>query len=65
MNAYTKGLQTISNNVANLNTSGFKANSTNFTDLFSTGGGGLTFTSNSQSAQFGNGVKFADFEAQL
>jgi flagellar hook protein FlgE len=60
MNAYTKGLQTISNNVANLNTSGFKANSTNFTDLFSTGGGGLTFTSNSQGAQFGNGVKFAD-----
>jgi flagellar hook protein FlgE len=60
MNAYTQGLQTISNNVANLNTAGFKASSATFTDLFSYGGGGLTFTSNSSGAQAGNGVRFAD-----
>jgi len=60
MNAYTQGLQTISNNVANLNTSGFKASSATFTDLFSYGGGGLTFTPNSQGSQAGSGVRFAD-----
>ena len=32
MNAYSKGLQTISNNVANLNTSGFKSTAVSFTD---------------------------------
>lgn len=60
MNAYTQGLQTISNNVANLNTAGFKSSSATFTDLFSYGGGGLTFTSNSNGAQAGNGVRFAE-----
>jgi flagellar hook protein FlgE len=59
MNAFSQGLQTISNNVANLNTSGFKASSATFTDLFSYGGGGLTFTSNSQGSQAGSGVRFA------
>ncbi len=39
MNAYSKGLQTISNNVANLNSNGFKQTSLVFTDLFSAGGG--------------------------
>jgi flagellar hook protein FlgE len=59
MNAFSQGLQTISNNVANLNTSGFKASSATFTDLFSFGGGGLTFTSNSNGSQAGSGVRFA------
>jgi flagellar hook protein FlgE len=60
LNAYTKGLQTISNNVANLNTSGFKAASVRFTDVFSTGGGGLTFSSGTSGNQAGGGVRMAD-----
>ena len=58
MNAYSKGLQTISNNVANLNTPGFKGSSATFSDLFSYGGGGLTFSSGASTGQAGNGVKF-------
>lgn len=60
MNAYSKGLQTISNNVANLNTLGFKATSVSFTDLFSYGGGGLTYTGGTGGQQTGSGVRFAD-----
>ena len=41
LSAYSKGLQTISNNVTNLNTPGFKATSFNFADSFSFGGLGL------------------------
>jgi flagellar hook protein FlgE len=59
MNAFSEGLQTISNNIANLNTAGYKASTTMFTDLFSSGGGGLTFTSNGDGAQSGSGVRFA------
>lgn len=49
MNAYSKGLQTIGNNVANLNSAGFKATWTNFTDAFSFGGDGMS----------GSGVRYA------
>ncbi len=56
MNAYSKGLQTISNNVANLNTAGFKSTSVQFTDLFSSGGG----LSYSGSASSGQGVRVAN-----
>ena len=58
MKAYSKGLQTISNNVANLNTPGFKTSTINFTDVFSSGGGGLTFFSGMESQQAGNGVRY-------
>jgi len=58
MNAFSKGLQTISNNVANLNTPGFKTSSATFNDMFSYGGGGLTFSSQTSSEQAGNGVRF-------
>ncbi|WP_175735268.1 flagellar hook protein FlgE [Burkholderia ambifaria] len=34
LNAYSKGLQTISNNVANLNTAGFKTSTPQFADLY-------------------------------
>lgn len=57
MNAYSKGLQTISNNVANLNTSGFKSTSVQFADLFSSGGGGLSY---SGSVSSGQGVRIAN-----
>jgi flagellar hook protein FlgE len=60
MNAYTKGLQTISNNVANLNTPGYKATSVNFTDVFNNGGGGLTFSGGAEGQQLGNGVRFGN-----
>jgi flagellar hook protein FlgE len=60
MNAYSRGLQTISNNVANLNSPGFKATATNFSDVFSYGGGGLTFFSSAADARAGNGVRFSE-----
>lgn len=60
LNAYTKGLQTISNNVANLNTTGFKAASVRFTDVFSSGGGGLSFSSGTHADQAGGGVRMAE-----
>lgn len=58
MNAYSKGLQTISNNVSNLNTAGFKSTSVSFTDLFSYGGGGLSYTGTS-AEKSGSGVRIA------
>jgi len=57
MNAYSKGLQMISNNVANLNTAGFKSNTVTFTDLFSLGGGGLNFSGGSNAEKTGSGVR--------
>jgi flagellar hook protein FlgE len=60
MNAYSRGLQTISNNVANLNSPGFKSNTVNFGDIFNYGGGGLTFFDGLNRSSRGNGVSFAD-----
>ncbi|WP_157215375.1 flagellar basal-body rod protein FlgF [Flavisphingomonas formosensis] len=57
MDAYQKGLQTISNNVANLNTSGFKSSDVNFVDLFSYGGSGTSLSSN-PNENGGSGVAF-------
>jgi len=56
MNAYSKGLQTISNNVANLNTAGYKSTSVTFTDVFNQGGVGSSYFG-SGSSQYGNGVR--------
>jgi flagellar hook protein FlgE len=56
MEAFTKGLQTISNNVANLNTLGYKAATVSFADVFNSGGSGLTFSGDDGSQ--GNGVSF-------
>jgi flagellar hook protein FlgE len=58
MNAYSKGLQTISNNVANLNTPGFKANSVAFADVFNYGGLGMSYFRGGGSQQAGSGVRF-------
>ncbi|KSB91870.1 hypothetical protein AS593_07545 [Caulobacter vibrioides] len=58
MNAYSKGLQTISNNVANLNTPGFKSTSVSFTDVFQQGGGGLSYLGGGLTHQSGAGVRF-------
>lgn len=44
LNAYSKGLQTVSNNVSNMNTSGFKASNVTFSDIFGKGSnGGLEY----------------------
>src|SRR3954453_2525810 len=58
MDAYSQGLQTISNNVANLNTLGYKSQTINFSDVYSTGGGGLTFADSGRSS--GAGVRSGD-----
>ena len=42
MNAYSKGLDVISNNVANLNTTGFKAGFASFAEVVYRNGGGAT-----------------------
>lgn len=58
LSAYSKGLQTISNNVTNLNTSGFKATSFTFADSFSYGGLGSGFSRYVNSRQTGAGVRY-------
>ncbi len=55
LNAYSKGLQQVSNNVTNLNTSGFKSSTVSFQNYYgSKDSGGLSYTPNDSSA--GNGV---------
>lgn len=58
LSAYSKGLQTISNNVTNLNTPGFKATSFNFADSFSFGGLGSSFSHYVGGQQIGTGVRY-------
>lgn len=58
LTAFSKGLQTISNNVTNLNTPGFKATSFTFADSFSYGGLGSSFTRYVNGQQFGAGVRY-------
>lgn len=64
MNAYSGGLQTISNNVANLNTPGFKTTSVLFGDLFSFNRGsefvGSTYSTRGSGVHIGSSrVNFA------
>jgi flagellar hook protein FlgE len=58
LTAYSKGLQTISNNVANLNTAGFKTSAPRFADLYY----GQQFARSAPGAgntmQFGSGVEY-------
>jgi flagellar hook protein FlgE len=59
LNAYSRGLQQVSNNVTNLNSSGFKGATVSFTDLFSVGGdGGLSYSGGG--AGRGNGVHLGE-----
>jgi flagellar hook protein FlgE len=58
LNAFSKGLQTISNNVTNLNTPGFKSTSFTFADSFSYGGLGSSFSRYVTSTQVGAGVRY-------
>jgi flagellar hook protein FlgE len=55
LNAYSKGLQTVSNNVSNMNTIGYKASDISFSDLFGYGSrGGLDYATSQDSG--GHGV---------
>ena len=59
LNAYSRGLQQISNNVTNLNASGFKASTVAFTDLVGiNGNGGLSYAGGGGGG--GNGVEIGD-----
>lgn len=58
LTAFSKGLQTISNNVTNLNTPGFKATSFTFADSFSYGGVGSNFSRYVGGQPVGSGVHF-------
>jgi flagellar hook protein FlgE len=58
LSAYSRGLKTISNNVANLNTPGFKASSVRFSDASSPASGGARYSSLG-SAFSGGGVRYS------
>jgi flagellar hook protein FlgE len=61
LSAYSRGLQQVSNNVTNLNSSGFKAATVSFSDLVGIGSnGGLSFSGGSGDA--GNGVSINDVQ---
>jgi flagellar hook protein FlgE len=56
LEGYSKGLRVISNNVANLNTPGFKGSQQQFSDLFYQGGSGGSASSNGGFPQYGTGL---------
>ena len=58
LSAYSRGLKTISNNVANLNTPGFKASSVRFTDAFTGAANGQRYAGGLGSAFSGGGVRY-------
>jgi len=61
MNAYSEGLMMISNDVANLNTLGYKGNFLSFNSRFSQGGSYLGSTAGSNGYGVSMGSKFIDF----
>lgn len=60
LTAYSSGLKAISNNVGNLNSAGFKAETVNFTDLFAHDEGGLTYSKGSNEQGVGYGVRMVE-----
>lgn len=64
LNAYSRGLQAVSNNVTNLNTNGFKGSTVSFQNYYGTGdNGGLSYTVDSH--QNGGGVGMSDTALNL
>ncbi|MBP2161170.1 MULTISPECIES: flagellar hook protein FlgE [Asticcacaulis] len=57
MQAFSKGLQTISNNVANLDTLGYKTTTVSFSDMFGGHANGMAYTNGDTSGSTGNGVR--------
>jgi len=58
MQAYSEGMKTISNDVANLDTLGYKASTLSFSDVFSTPDGSLGYVASDSGGSTGNGVKY-------
>lgn len=59
LNAYSKGLQSVSNNVSNMNTVGYKATDLSFSDVFgSRSRGGLDYSNSFEAS--GHGVTISD-----
>lgn len=69
MRSFTKGLEVIGNNIANVNTTGFKGSNTNFEESFSNTLRGSapssTTSSNLSSIQVGTGVKLASINGNF
>jgi flagellar hook protein FlgE len=69
LRAFTKGLETIGNNIANVNTTGFKGSRVSFADSFSNTLRGSTpangAASNLTAQQIGTGVKISHVESQF
>jgi len=63
MQAFSSGLRQVSNNITNLNTSGFKGSSVLFNNLYSTGGNGLSF--NGGTGVNGGGVELSVSQLDL
>lgn len=67
MEGFSKGLKVISNNVANLNTPGFKSSNLQFTDAYYQQSGGGGANANGESTSFGTGLaastSIIDFKA--
>jgi flagellar hook protein FlgE len=64
LTAYSEGLKAVSNNVSNLNTSGFKASDVTFSDVYGAGSaGGLSYAA--ASAQGGHGVTLNDISVNF
>lgn len=58
LTAYEKGLQTISNNVANMNSPGFKATVPNFADLYFSPAFAQGTNGHANTTRFGTGVEY-------
>jgi flagellar hook protein FlgE len=69
MRSFTKGLEVIGNNIANVNTTGFKSSNTNYEESFSNTLRGsapsATGTSNLSAIQVGTGVKLASINGNF
>jgi len=58
MQAYSEGMKTISNDVANLDTLGYKASTLSFNDVFSQPEGSLGYVTSQSGGSTGSGVKY-------
>jgi flagellar hook protein FlgE len=58
LNAYSRGLQQISNNITNLNSQGFRSSTVSFRDSFGVRSRGVSYTGNNNGS--GHGVQLAD-----
>lgn len=62
MTAYSNALRQVSNNITNLNSTGYRATSVSFNDLFSNGRDGVSYSTN---AVTGNGVSLNELRVDF